>query len=494
MPLKADWRKWSLWGNSMQADLRHTGFFTGKIKAFSTERNGPQKVVFSGNWLKKCFPFMFASAFMFTSCSEERKQNAPEEYKKIYTEVVDNFHLHELEGKEPYSFSEIMGLMNDKNVPVLRDTNYNHCPENTANFWEIVKNGIAVTKKVQNVDSLTAAQKKEYRTTMVKMLSRLSRYKDTRPEIVQFLADMGLAREVKDSIDVTDYNNLQLFLYAEKLIKYQENYETVLGKVRGDIDERADIIGRYYKDFMTLLQKADKYPGIERFTKAFYLNDDRFILANEDMRVTKPISKRMFDDWCIKNEVKDSTLWEYADNVFEAVEYNAMTPFIKRGVKFGASVTVGRNGHEGSPVYEVITHELMHIFQLPLNSGERPFHNKLSNETVAGMNLENRYEQGYLAELGPSLYSLMVDDLIYKEVHGIAKDKVVDYGVTIDSGERKIELGKLAVWVQRLVDESKWLSMDKILAQKKALEYLNFLGGGERPRNRDQIKSSEPEM
>ena len=480
----------------MQADLRHTGFFTGKVKAFSTERNGPQKVVFSGKWLKKCFPFVFASAFMFTSCSEERKQNAPEEYKKIYTEVVDNYHLNDLENKEPFSIGEIMDLMEAKDTPILNDTNYNHCPENMANFWEIVKNGIAVTKEVQNVDSLTAAQKKEYRTTMVKMLSRLSRYKDTRPEIVQFMSRLGLAKEFnKDSIDITDYNNLQIFLYAEKLFRYKDNHKVILEKERGEIDTRCEYIGRYYKDFNELAEKADKYPGIERFARAFYLNDDRFILAKEDMSLTAPIGKRMFDDWCNKNGVKDSTVWEYADNVYDTDDINDMEYYNKRGVDFGVAITVGRNGHNGSPVSLVIQHEIMHLFQFPLTSNEKPCHNKLSNETIFNMKMpESRYDQGYLAELGPSLYSLMQEDLVYKEVHGIAKDKIVDYGVTIDTGVQKVELGELAVWVQNLVNESKSLSMDKTLAQKKALEYLNFLGGGNKTANRVKTKAGEMDL
>lgn len=490
MPLRAGWQKWCLWGKRMQADLRHTGFFTGKVKAFSTERKGPQKIVFSGKWLKKCFPFVFASAFMLTACSEDKGSATQDEYRKIYTETVDYFHLNELEDREPFTFEEIQELMKGKDTPALNDTNYNHCPENVANFWEIMKNGIAVTKEVQNSDTLTAAQKKEYRTTMVKMLSRMARYKDKRPKFVQFLAHLGLAKDVRDSVDLTHYGTQQAFLYGEKVDKFKGDYKEVLKLERGESDERSGLIGRYYQDFEELSVKADKYPGVERFAKAFYLNEDRFILANEDISVTEPISKRMFEEWSAKNGIKDTTLWQYAEELFYSLEYNGMDYFTKRGVKFGVSMTVNRNGHNGSPVYAVIPHEFMHFFQLKPGSNERPFHNKLSDETVENLP-DSRFDRGHLAELGPSLFSLMWDDLIYKEAHGIKKDKVVDYGVVIDTGENKIEAGELAVVVQNWVNEASTLSMDKILSQKKVLEYFNRLGGGDKMCNRAQIVSSE---
>lgn len=481
-----------MWGKGMQADLRHTGFFTGKIKAFSTQRKGPQKVVFSGKWLKRCFPFVFASAFMFTACSEDKGSADQDEYRKIYAETVDYFHLNDLEDREPLSFEEIQDLMKGKNTPVLNDSNYNHCPENVANFWEIMKNGIAITKDVQNSDSLTAAQKKEYRTTMVKMLSRVARYKDKRPKFVQFLAHLGLAENVKDSVDLTHYGTQQAFLYGEKVDKFKGDYKEVLQLERGESDERSGLIGRYHEDFEELSKRADKYPGVERFAKAFYLNEDRFILANEDIKVTEPISKRMFDEWSAKNGIRDTTLWQYAEDIFDSMEYNGMEYFTPRGVKFGVVMTVNKGGHNGSPLYAILPHEFMHFFQLKAGSNEKAYHNKLSDEEILNMDLpESRFDRGYLAELGPSLFSLMWDDLIYKEAYGIPKEKVVDYGVVIDTGTQKVDAGELAVWVQKLVNESPTLSMDKTLSQKKALVFLNRLGGGEKIQN---VKSGEIEL
>lgn len=453
--------------------MRHTGFFTGKVKAFSTQRKGPQKVVFSGKWLKKCFPFVFASAFMFTACSENRNSADQDEYRKIYAETVDNFHLNDLEGKEPLSFKEIQELMKGQNTPVLNDTNYNHCPENVANFWEIVKNGIAVTKELQNDSTLTAAQKKEIRTTMVKMLSRVSRYKGS-----------------KDSIDITDYNNRQVFVWAEKENQFKDEPKTILETAQGDVDERNEFVGRYYKDFEELAQKAEKYPGVERFAQAFYLNADRFLLAHEDMKVTKPISKRMFDEWCVKNGIKDKNFWMYTNS--EKDDYCNRTAFwYKRGVRYGATIHVDPKGNHGAPVYAVVQHEIMHLFQFHVGSNEMPAHNALSDEDALFLPESSFFKGNYLDELGPSLFSLMWEDLIYKEAHGIPKNKIVDYGVVIDTGERKVDAGELAVKVQNWVDASPSLSMDKILSQRKVLEYFNYLGGGQKVYNAKQVSCSE---
>ena len=102
---------------------------------------------------------------------------------------------------------------------------------------------------------------------------------------------------------------------------------------------------------------------------------------------------------------------------------------------------------------------------------------------------EDRYDQGYLGELGPSLHSLMQEDLIYKEVHDIPAEQAVDYGVTIDTGVAKVPLGELAVWWQSMEKKYPSKSIDDILAHDEVLQYLNYLGTGKQQHAQNTISS-----
>ena len=283
----------------MKADV-YTGFLTDKVKVFGTERRA-KPFVLPGKVLRRVTPFLLASAMTLTACSpkqnqEEKENNGQQvDYTEIYHDVVDRYNLTELKAKEPLSQEEINELIIHTDAPELRDRNFNHCPENNANFWEIVKNGINATKAVQNSPALTYNQKKEYQITAYKMLAQISRVKGT-----------------KDEVDLSDYNNLKTFLYFEKVLRYGDNYDEVLQKSAGWIDERNEVFGRYYKDYQTLAQKAARYPGTKKFAQALYDNNERFVISYADSTEANAISKKMLQKWLQKQGFSLPTADEWA--------------------------------------------------------------------------------------------------------------------------------------------------------------------------------------
>ena len=246
----------------MKADF-YTGFLTDKVKVFGTSKDSKPFTV-RGRVLRKAAPFLLASALAITACGprqddDKTRKNKAEsiDMRAIYAEVVDKYNLTELKDKEPLSEAEIRDLLENPNAPALKDKNFNHLPENNANFWEIVRNGLQKTKDVQKSPKLTKDTAAEYRITAYKMLSQISRIKGT-----------------KDEVDLSDYNNLKAFLYFEKVIEYGDRSAIVLGKDKGWIDERDEIFGRYYEDFEALQQKAKSYPGVEKFARALYNTEE----------------------------------------------------------------------------------------------------------------------------------------------------------------------------------------------------------------------------
>ena len=279
----------------MKADV-YTGFLTDKVKVFGTERRA-KPFVLPGKVLRRVTPFLLASAMTLTACSPKQNQEEKEnngqhvDYTEIYHDVVDRYNLTELKAKEPLSQEEINELIIHTDAPELRDRNFNHCPENNANFWEIVKNGINATKAVQNSPALTYNQKKEYQITAYKMLAQISRVKGT-----------------KDEVDLSDYNNLKAFLYFEKVLRYGDNYDEVLQKSAGWIDERDELFGRYYKDYQALVHKAAQYPGVKKLAQALYNCNDRFMISYADSAKANALSKKMLQKWLQKQEKQKKQL------------------------------------------------------------------------------------------------------------------------------------------------------------------------------------------
>ena len=414
----------------MKADV-YTGFLTDKVKVFGTERRA-KPFVLPGKVLRRVTPFLLASAMTLTACSPKQNQEEKEnngqhvDYTEIYHDVVDRYNLTELKAKEPLSQEEINELIIHTDAPELRDRNFNHCPENNANFWEIVKNGINATKAVQNSPALTYNQKKEYQITAYKMLAQISRVKGT-----------------KDEVDLSDYNNLKAFLYFEKV-----------------------------------LRKAAKYPGVKKLAQALYNCNDRFMISYADSAKANALSKKMLQKWLQKQEIKDDSLW-YFTSVNEDDFANAVAYWCRRGMSVGLSLGVDSSGNlsEGdfSPVGAVIIHELQHVMQKKPASAELPEDNRKGDDNLSIAFRENGYDDNILSELGPTLCSLTMEDRIYKAVKGIEADKVLDYG-TIETGSRRIKMGEVAVWFGEMMEKYPHRSIDRIVAEDEVLSGLNQWG------------------
>ena len=458
----------------MKADV-YSGFLTNKVKVFSTKK-GVSPLVLPKKLLQKVRPFMLASAMMVTfSCRNNaplpQQENAAlkatdktelrAEWQSVYNEVVKTYHLTELCDKEPLDGAYIEALMKGKDVPVLTDSNYNHRIENVENFWEIVKNGIRTIKEVQMCPALTLEQKNEYELQAVKMLSQISRVKGTENEV-----------------DLRDYNNMKAFLYFEKVVQYRDDYSEVMEKKDGWIDERDEALGRYYQDYIKLDEKVSMYSGVEKFAKALYLNDDRFLISSQDSVQANALSRKMLADWLEAEEIKDKGLWYFA-NIEDDVFCNAINYWYKRGNTFGINLGIDMTGRmrkgNFSPVGTIIIHEMQHVMQVEPASREKAEDNHKSYEALGVQ--QGAYETGYLAELGPTLYSLALEDKIYKEIHGIEARKTVDYG-TIDTGDGKVGLGEAAVWFSKMIDKYPTKSVDELLGQKEVIEQLNHWGNG----------------
>ena len=448
----------------MKANV-YDAFLTDKVKVFATQKD-VKPFVLPRKIMKKAAPFLIASAMTLTACSPKTHHNQTDNdnstnYTEIYQEVVDKYNLTSLMSKEPFAQDEINDLIINNNPPELIDYNFNHCPENVENFWEIVKNGIKATKMVQNSPLLTFKQKKEYQIVAFKMLSQMTRVKGT-----------------KDVVDLSDYNNLKTFLYFEKLLKYGDNYEKVLGKDDGLINEQAELFGRYYKDFEILERKAQDFSGVRKFAYELYNNNDRFMLSYQDSVLANQISKQLLQKWIKKQNITDENLW-YLTNVEDDGFANAVAYWHRRGTTVELSLGVDSRGNidEGdfSPVGAIIIHELQHIMQKKPASPENPEDNRKSDDDVAFVS--SPYDESCISELGPTLYSLAIEDRIYKHIHDIDKNKVLDYG-TLQFGQSKLKLGEIAVWFGKMIDKYPENSIDKLVAKDEVLQQLNHWGNG----------------
>ena len=451
----------------MKADF-YTGFLTDKVKVFGTSK-GSKPFTVRGRVLRKAAPFLLASALAITACGprqddDKTRKNKAEsiDMQAIYAEVVDKYNLTELKGKEPLSAAEIRDLLENPNAPALKDKNFNHLPENNANFWEIVRNGLQKTKDVQKSPNLAQKLKTEYKITAYKMLSQISRIKGT-----------------KDEVDLSDYNNLKAFLYFEKVVEYGDQYAKVFNfnTGAGRINEQDEIFGRYYKDFEALKQKAQKYPGVEKFARALYNTEEQYIISYADSAKANTISMDMLNDWLKKTEIKDNELFYFTDVTIDN-NANRVDHFYKRGSQLHLMFAIDSRGNLGygyfSPIGVTAVHELQHVMQKKPASAEKPSDNRRQSDKYE----EAQFENGSLSELGPTLYSLMMEDRIYKKIHGIAADKVLDYG-NIDLGYRKVSLGETAVWFGKMIEKYPHNSVDKLLQEDEVIRQLDRWGSRE---------------
>lgn len=452
----------------MKADV-YTAFLTHKVKVFATKKD-VKPFVISRRLLRRATPFLLASAMTFTACSSRDNHKhvsdtqPKDEYTAIYQEVVQNYHLTSLQDKEPFSQDEINQMIMKNNPAPLYDTNFNHLPENTQNFWNIIQNGIDATKQIQHSPNLSPKQKKEYQIVAFKMLSQMSRVKGTVNEL-----------------DIYDYNNLKTFLYFEKVLQYGDDYNKVHEKEDGLINEKSEIFGRYYKDYENLENKVQKFDGVRKFAQELYLNNEKFMISYQDSAQANKISKEFLASWLKHNHVTDKNLW-YFTSIKEDEYTNSVFFWHNRGRPVELSVGIDATGNlddgDFSPVGSIIIHELQHVMQKKPASLENPEDNRKADDDDDILFISSLYDFPYIAELGPTLYSLVLEDRIYKQIKGIDKNKVMDYS-DLKFGHSKVNLGEVAVWFGNILDKYPEKSIDKILAKDEVILQINQWGLGQ---------------
>lgn len=451
-----------------------------KVKVFPTTKK-VKPFSLNGKFVRRSFPFLMASAMVFTACSDGKEQKSgnndvkkdtteitnvpqvpviPVVWSNIYHQVVDKYNLTSLKDKEPLSLQEIHQLVTTPQEVMPNDSNFNHLPENKENFWEIVKGGIAVVQKAQNDSTLTEDVKTQYREKTIEALSKISRIKTTTNEV-----------------DLKDYNNLHAFLFFEKLLKYPNDAEEIFYQKQGWVDEQQEFFGRYYQDHLDFEEKAQKYPGIDMFAKALYACNERFILEAKDSVYANALSRKMYEEWRYKQGIKEEHLCAFV-NVDEADHVNNVCPKWERGNDFGINLDIDPQGQlDGSyylPVGLIEIHEGQHVAAMWPKSYEQPEHNRLASENDTPSDLHELNEN--YVELGPTLYTLTYSDRIYKAINKIDRDAEVDYGVNIQVSNNSIPLGKIANWFGQILEKYPSKSIDKVLQEKEVMEQINAWG------------------
>lgn len=443
----------------MKADV-YTGFLTDKVKIFSTDKK-VKPVSVSGKVLRRAVPVLLASLMSFTGSCSVRGGKAldSEEAAKITAEHP----AYLTDEREFLPQSEVLAMMESPSPALfpLSDVNFNHMPENKENFWEIVHNGLQIINtKIANSKRLSSEKKAQYKITALKMLSQISRVKGS-----------------KDEVDLRNFNNLKTFLYFEKVIQYKDKYSHVFTKRDGIINEQNAFLGRYYQDQDCLKEKIGKHAGIQKFAKALYACDERFVLHYSDSVQANALSRKIFAEWLEKQDIKDKKMWYYVDcNEYDYCNVLAITR--QRGQNFEVVLGVDPKGDLGdgfySPIGSTLIHELQHVGQTKPSSSEKAEDNHKKDEDVV---VRKVYFDDYSKELGPTLYSLAIEDGIYKKIHGFQADDVVDYG-NIDLGTHKVSIGKTAVWFGKMMKKYPHLSVDKLIAEPEVFNHLNNLGIG----------------
>ncbi|MCM1323850.1 MAG: hypothetical protein NC218_06780 [Acetobacter sp.] len=452
----------------MKANV-YTGFLTDKIKIYDTKKDCQPKKV-SGRKLYRAFPLLLSSLMVSpVSClvPEHSSQNGEDAHKITWfaPDVASKD-----DTKEFLSDAEVKKIIANPCPTPLKDINFNHLPEHQENFWEIVLNGVAVSNEVQRSSRLSAEQKAEYRITTYKMLSQISRIKGS-----------------TNDVDVRDFNNLKTFLYFEKMVRYKDKYAKVLGQQSGVIDERCALFGRYYQDQENLKTAVEAHSGVKKFAKALYGCDERFVLSYNDSIQANKMSREILADWLAKQQVNDDNLWYYVKN--DEYDYcNTLVVYTSRGNPVRVQLGVDPTGDLGdgcySPVGSTLIHELMHLGQKKPSSKEKPEDNQKDDGDVKVR--PSRYDD-YTMELGPTLYSLAIEDQMYKKIHGIDQDAVVDYG-DIDFGTHRVSVGKTAVWFRKMIEKYPSLSVDKVLTEPEVLEYMEHLGNNAIVQHMQQVR------
>lgn len=408
-------------------------FADGEIKVFATKKEEkPHKM--SGKIIRKLFPLVASSIVMLSSigCST-RKENVDNDG------FVDSVTL---------TTDEIIDMMlSPKNVYV-KDFDYNHEPESPDNYWKVVNQGLLIIKDLSENSNLSQDEIYKYKETACKMLAKV--------------------KIIDDSIttpNLSDPETLKTFLFFEKVVKYTDNYDAIFGDETGVYNEQDRLVGKYYKDCYELMEKAQNSVGVNKFAKALYEHSNRFLIQQKDTAFANHISRFILKEWLKNNDVSDGNLYKSVDA--DAGELtNAVSFYYKPGKDFNMELKIDTKGNLGdgcySPVGVNVIHELLHIAQKKPSSAQ-----DVNEKNVL------------IEELGPTLNSLMLEDMIYKTIHKIPMNNVVKYG-DLNIGKSKYPIGELAVWFRKMTEKHPEMSIDKLLCQDEVFNTIEKMGKGEK--------------
>jgi len=427
---------------------------TKKIKCFATKK-GIEPIVLHKKTLQRFSPILISSLMMFVACKQPSPPQTKEDWENVFNQAVQEH-------------TDLSGSMIDfSDAQKLTDTNFNHLPENSENFWEIVKNGLMIIKDLQTSPTLSYMQKKDYQDTAEKMVKKIKKIDQT------------------EAVDLQNPDNLRAFLYFEKVVQFRDKHNEIFVNIPGWIDEQNDFFGRDYLELEKFINIAQNNPGIVNFAKAFYNNSARFIITEKDSAQANALSMEILDDWLKKQGIYDKNLWYY-DNVkdYEAKgqknhPLNELNYWYKRGNVVGNSLGVDGSGYLGyglcSPKGLIIIHELRHAEENPPKSGEKPYDNLKSKALDNGRLID---QSGELSELGPALETLVLSGLIYKKIHHIPYNHVVNYGANIKVGKTEIPLGEIEMWANEMMQKYPDRSISRMLQQEEVYMQLNDWGNG----------------
>jgi hypothetical protein len=238
--------------------------------------------------------------------------------------------------------------------------------------------------------------------------------------------------------------------------RYQDDYMRVFPDKNNLIDERNELLGQYSLDYAALKEKVQQNDtGIVRFSKALYASDKKFILTGEDREKCNEMSLEYLDKWLKESNISaEDVVWNAPKANDETLNYFSL--YANQGKKFRAKMVINPTGelldNLYSPVGCNIIHETQHMMQVDFKA-------------------KSNYSD-YTAELGPTLYSLMVNDEIYKKIHGIDLQEQVNYGNIYISDGNPVAIGEIANRFREVVQKHPSKSVDKIVAEPEMMQQM----------------------
>ena len=266
------------------------------------------------------------------------------------------------------------------------------------------------------------------------------------------------------------------FLAFKKLAKYEalNNFDHITPSIaaqkhfeqEGDLPHYTEYKKGYYNEFSKLLgadaqsfhQTTNKFdPKFVAFCSVLYETNDRFkMLSKEDSNLAEPIATRLLSKKLQSYNItpKDTTFQYMTD--FQSVVYTYDDD--TRANNWEKQVVIDPthlNGDNGlyCPLSIIKAHELGHIMQ-----------------SMPGTK-ENSFAENSLAELAPTIELIVMQDMVYKEIHNIPLEKEVTYPSSPDTPLPN--LGKIANTFRSIKEQHNFKSYEDVLLTKEATLAIN---------------------